>query len=329
MNLIFDTNYILHKNVHTLNKMGSLYSDFHTLMNNNINHIVDMNKWDNVFIVSDSKKKSWRQLNLDNQYKENRVKNQDIDWKWVYNEYNEFKEDLKEKYVVLERDHIEGDDWITALVLKANSLNQSNVIISSDQDLLQLIKYDLRKDKPYINIQIDDKSGKERLFLPIGWEIWLKEFEEKRGNDVFNLDNGYHDISFFNRIYQMYQPIEVNRHEKLFKKFVMGDKGDNVPCPYKTLTKTGKERGIGKAGAEKIWKHYSESYDDYFDTNDKMFAENVVTSIEMVNNVDLNKNRFNSVVNNIKSNIKLMELHYKNYPDWVLEILIDDIKDLF
>lgn len=329
MNLIFDTNYILHKNVQALYKMDRLYSDFHTLLHNNLNKYIGENSWDKVIIVSDSRKKSWRQLDLDNQYKENRVKSRDIDWHWVYNEYNEFKEDLKEKYTVLEKDHIEGDDWITALILKTNSLYQSNVVISSDQDLLQLVKYSIKKDKPYINIQIDDKNGKERMFLPIGWEIWLKNFEENRSGDVFNLDNSFDDINFFNRFRNMYENIEVNRYEKLFKKFVTGDKGDNVPCPYKTLTTTGKERGIGKAGAEKIWKHYSENYSDYFDTEDEDFPKDLVKSIEMVNNVELTESRFNSIVENVKSNIKLMELHYKNYPNWVLEEIITGIEDLF
>ena len=329
MNLIFDTNYILHKNVQVLHSMGTLYGDFHTMLNNNINRFVSMNTWDNVYIVSDSKKKSWRQKDLDDDYKGTRTKNQDIDWKWVYSEYDEFKNDMKEKFHVLQKDHIEGDDWITALILKTNSLGQSNVVISSDQDLLQLLKYSIEPGKTYINIQIDDKLNKERVFLPEGWNIWLKEFSNNRGGDVFNLDNSYDDVNFFNTVVQKFDNVEVNRYEQLLKKFVQGDKGDNVPCPYKTLTKTGKERGIGKAGAEKIWKHYSENYEYFFDTDDESFPVNLTKSIEKVNKVKLSKSKFDTVVENINSNIKLMELHYKNYPEWVLDEIIDSLNELF
>lgn len=329
MNLIFDTNYILHKNVQVLYAMDRLYVDFHKMLHNNIDRFVNMNEWDNVFIVSDSKKKSWRQTDLDDQYKGTRTKSNDIDWKWVYNEYDEFKKDISEKYYVVQRDHIEGDDWITALILKTNSLNQSNVVISSDQDLLQLLKYNIKGNKSYINIQIDDKLGKERLFVPQGWQIWLKHYSENRNDDVFNLDNSFDDINFINKVNAQFNTIEVDRYEKLFAKFVMGDKGDNVPCPYKTLTKTGKEMGIGKAGAAKVWKHYSENYEYFFNTTDDSFSKNLVKSICAVKNVELSNSRFNTVVKNVKSNIKLMELHYRNYPEWVLNDIIEGLEEIF
>ena len=329
MNLIFDTNYILHKNVHVLNGMGRLYTDLHLMMHNNINRFVSMNSWDNVFIVSDSKKKSWRQMELDTDYKGTRVKNPDIDWKWVYNEYNIFKDDISEKYEVLQRDHIEGDDWIAGLILKSNTLGQSNLVISSDQDLLQLLKYSTDKDKSFINIQIDDKLNKERLFMPKGWNIWLKHFSENRSGDVFNLDNSFDDINFFNKIIAMFENVEVDKYESLFKKLIMGDKGDNVPCPYKTLTKTGKERGIGKVGAEKIWKHYSENYEYFFDTTDKELSKNITEAILHVNNVEVSENRFDLIAKNIDDNIRMMELHYRNFPNWVLEQIIERLKDIF
>lgn len=329
MNLIFDTNYILHKNVHVLNSMSRLYTDFHLMMHNNINRFVSMNNWDNVFIVSDSKKKSWRQMELDTEYKGTRVKNPDIDWKWVYNEYDIFKDDISEKYEVFQKDHIEGDDWITGLILKSNALGQSNVIISSDQDLLQLLKYSTKKDKSFINIQIDDKLNKERVFLPTGWNIWLKHFSENRGGDVFNLDNSFDDVNFFNKIITMFNVVDVDKYESLFKKIITGDIGDNVPCPYKTLTKTGKERGIGKVGAQKIWTHYSENYEYFFDTNDKNLSKNITEAILHVNKAEVSESKFDTIVENVDSNIKLMELHYKNFPDWVLEQMIERLKDIF
>lgn len=326
MNLIFDLNYVMHKNVQTLHKMNRLYGDFHLMMNNNIEKYVNQNNWDKVIIVSDSRKKSWRQKDLDNQYKENRVKSQDIDWKWVYQEYNFFKETISEKYTVIERDHIEGDDWITAIILKANKLGQSNVFISSDNDLNQLLTYKTG-DKRFINIKIDDKSGRERIFVPQGWEIWLKD-QDNRTDDVFNLDNQHSSVQWFEKYIKLYDIVEVNKYQSLFKKLVMGDKGDNVPCPYKTLTKTGKERGIGDAGAEKLWQWYSRYYGETIDTNDSNLSENIVSCIENVNTVKLDSRR-DSIVNQLNENIKLMELHYRHYPDWVLESIIDGIKDIF
>ena len=327
MNIIFDTNFLLHKNVQWLHKINRLYGDLYLALETNVERLVALNKWDNVFIVSDSKKKSWRQQDLDDEYKGTRTKNQDIDWKFVYETYNDFKNEIGQKYTVLERDHIEGDDWITALVYKYNKKGIGNFIVSSDQDLLQLLHFKLNKDKSYINIQSNDKISNEKIFVPVGYELWMDEYSKNRNSDVFNLDNSYYDLNFFQSCLNKFEIIEVDNNESLFKKLVMGDKGDNVPCPYKTLTKTGKERGIGKAGADKIWNHFSENYDVIFDTGSDEFTEAIVESIQAVNKVDLSESRFNQVKNNIKSNIKLMELHYKHYPEWVLNEIIDEMNE--
>jgi hypothetical protein len=55
-------------------------------------------------------------------------------------------------------------------------------------------------------------------------------------SDVFNLDNSYYDLNFIQSLLNKFEIVEVDNHAALFKKLVMGDKGDNVPCPYKTLT---------------------------------------------------------------------------------------------
>lgn len=326
MNLALDGNYLLHKNVQWLHKANELYGNLYNALESNVARLVALNNWDNVFFVSDSKKKSWRKEFLDSDYKATRTKSLDIDWKWVYEMYNEFKKDISEKYIVLQRDHIEGDDWITALTYKYNKKNVGSVIVSSDQDLLQLLHFKLNKDKSYINIQLDDKIGKERLFVPVGYQLWRDEYDKHRSNDVFNLDNSYHDLVFFDSCINKYDVNEVDNYESLFKKLVMGDKGDNVPCPYKTLTKTGKERGIGKAGAAKIWNHYHENYSNHFNTDDEQFIQDIVKSIEIINKVELSESRFKQVCENVKNNVKLMELHYKHYPEWVLNEIIDEMQ---
>src|SRR3546814_9361325 len=50
-----------------------------------------------------------------------------------------------------------------------------------------------------IYMQINDINGKETVYLPIGWELWVKSYDDNRSNDVFNLDNGYAWLNFFNR----------------------------------------------------------------------------------------------------------------------------------
>lgn len=325
-NILFDGNYILYKNVFTLFKMNMLYGELWNALDNNISKYTSMNTWDNVIFISDSNKKSWRSKYL-KKYKGTRQKNEDIDWNWVFETYNDWKDSIREKYVVLERDHIEGDDFITSVILRMNKKKKSNVVISSDQDLYQLINYHIDGKNSWINIQINDINGKETVQLPEGWEIWLKEFTENQNQDVFALDNRSANLDFFNRITSNWNYNEINSSEELFKKLVQGDKSDNISSIYQTLTTTGKIQNIGKGGAENVWKFYKDNYSIHFDTTDKTFIMDVVKCLENVKNVEFEDETRKTVSSNVRNNIKLIELHYRHYPEWVLEEIMDAMSE--
>lgn len=324
-NLIIDGNYILMKAVFTLHKLNRLYGDLWTLLDNNIDKYRVMNTWEKIIVVSDSRKKSWRKKELD-KYKGTRIRQDDIDWEWVFNTYDEWKESISDRCIIFKADHIEGDDWITSLVLKLNKNCQSNVIISSDHDLFQLINYRLNGKKSWINIQISDTLGKEHIYLPEGWELWLNEFDNNRNTDVFSLDNSNAAINFFNRIINNWQYTEINSHQQLFEKIIQGDKSDNIDSIYQKVTLSGKLQGIGKAGAHKIWNFYKENFGIHYKINEQ-FIYDIITCLEKTYNIELNDSRKQTVINNIKLNIKLIELHYKHYPDWVLEKIINTINE--
>jgi 5'-3' exonuclease len=324
-NLICDGNYLLYKNVHTLHKLNRLYGDLWNALDNNITKYTSMNKWDKVILVSDSNKKSWRSKYL-TQYKSHRVKNTDIDWDFVFKTYNDWKESHKEDMIILEEDHIEGDDWITSVILKMNKKGKSNVIITSDQDFLQLINYKLNKSKSWINIQIVDTLGKETIYVPEGWQLFLEEFENNRNTDIFKLDNSCENVSFFNRILNNWQYTEINPYEQLFRKVIQGDKSDNIESIYQKLTTTGKIQNIGKGGAIKMWNFYKENYNNHFNTETDEFSNDIINCLENVNKIELTKEKEIIVNKNIKRNIKLIELHYRHYPEWVMEEIIEKLK---
>lgn len=325
--IIFDGNYILHKCVFTLHKMNRLYGDLWTLLDNNIEKYTALNTWEKVIIVSDSRKKSWRRQESD-AYKAHRVRQEDIDWEFVFKTYDEWKQSIKDKYTVLELDHIEGDDWITSTVQMSNKKNKSCVIISSDQDLYQLLNYKLKGNKSWMNIQINDILGSEKVIVPEGWELWLKEFSDNNNNDVFNLNNSLKHLDFFNYVIRNWNYQEVNCYQQLFEKIVQGDKSDNISSIYQKLTKTGKIQNIGKAGANKIWNFYKDNYAIHYKIDDQ-FIEDIIVSLEKVNDIELTDKAKNNVRNNIKLNIKLIQLHYSNYPEWVLEQIINTLNENF
>jgi len=367
--LILDGNYLLHKNVRTLHKHSTLYGELYKALTTNVEKYKNLHKFDKIFIVSDSGKKSWR-LQESSIYKGTREQDNTIDWKFVYQTYDQWKLDMSEKYNVVQRPHIEGDDWIAVLVRKGNALGYSSVVIASDRDMQQLVSYRIKGVKSYINIQINDHNGNEKIYIPEGWEIFLQEYDNNRSNDIFNLDEGHSWVTFLNRMIRNYDKVEINHQEKLFCKLVQGDKGDNVMSihvrPQKKASKLEvddkvlyfdnqaivvsiegdqavidikgeqqtvdlsvlrKFRGVGDAGALKVWKFYCENFKTHFTTDEETFLDDVLLSYQRSHKLQLTDKQYDAARLKLAQNIKLMELHYKHYPEWVLEEIAEELED--
>ena len=94
LNLIIDGNYILSRLVFTLHKNNLLYGALHQSLENTITNYKKLYPFTKVYLVSDSKEKSWRK-SLFTDYKATRKKDTDIDWPFVYKVYDEFKRNCK------------------------------------------------------------------------------------------------------------------------------------------------------------------------------------------------------------------------------------------
>jgi 5'-3' exonuclease len=136
--LIIDGNFVLSKLVFTLHKNNLLFGALHKSLENAINNYRKWYPFANVYLVSDSKEKSWRKQ-LTKAYKATRKKDSDIDWTFVYGAYDEFKQSMNGLVKVLEAPHVEGDDWIAYLCDKANKEGRSTIIVSNDYDIKQIV----------------------------------------------------------------------------------------------------------------------------------------------------------------------------------------------
>ena len=154
--LIIDGNYILSRLVFTLHKNNLLFGALHKSLENAIGNYRKWYPFANIYLVSDSKEKSWRKK-LTGNYKSNRKKDSDIDWNFVYTAYGEFKQSLT-GVRVLEAPHIEGDDWISFLTTKANLEGRSTIIVSNDYDIKQIVKFNL--EPLWINIMSNEMYKK-------------------------------------------------------------------------------------------------------------------------------------------------------------------------
>ncbi len=326
INLIIDGSYILHKNVFTLDRMNSLYGDFHAALTNNVLKYTNMFKC-KVYIVFDSRMKSWRK-EIYQEYKGKRKVDKEIDWKWIYEQLEVWIENarLDGQWNILQTDRVEGDDWIMTLVKANNKKGESNVVIASDGDLKQLLGF---KGNQWINLQISDIHNKEKIFLPEGYSIYLNQLITNANDDPFNLvrrDMEWGDM--LNSLLRDWQFEEVNPNKLLFCKLIHGDGGDNIPSVYYKEIKGGKLQGIGKAGAESIWELYINEYDEKIDTKDPLLKERIIECIELKNKTQFSDDVKKTIRVNVDRNAKLMELHWRHYPEDILEAMINGVQEI-
>jgi len=309
--LIIDGNYILSKNTFTLHKNNLLFGALHKSLENTINNYRKWYPFANVYLVSDSKEKSWRKQ-LTTAYKATRKKDSDIDWQFVYNAYGEFKDSMRDLVKILEAPHVEGDDWISFLVTKANKEGRSAIIVSNDYDIKQIVNYGL--DPLYINIMTNEMYNKEKLFLPRNYQDFLNKVSKLPSDDIFSLNDNTDFLLLLDRFINKYEINEIDPVESLMIKVISGDTSDNIGSVW-SVTKNGKKRGIGDKGAKTIYDEYLQEFGEV-NLGDPDLYENIADLI--CEKKKLSKTQIESIVENIKGNMRLIDLRLHNLPDEII-----------
>lgn len=311
VDLLIDGNYILSKLVFTLHKNNLLYGALHKSLENTISNYRKWYPFANIYLVSDSKEKSWRKQ-LTSDYKATRKKDSDIDWNFVYTAYGEFKESIV-GCKILEAPNVEGDDWLSFLVTRANENNRSTIIVSNDYDIKQIVSYSL--EPLYINIMSNEMFNKEKLFLPKNYQIFLNKVSKLPNDDIFALNDNSEFIELMNRFITKYELNEIDPVESLIIKIISGDQSDNISSVW-NVTKNGKTRGIGAKGAKGIYDNYITEFGE-INLSDPDLLENIADLI--CEKKKLSKSKIEDIVENIKGNFKLIDLRLHNLPDEIID----------
>jgi len=246
------------------NNMGNEdFSYWKHLMINSIFHILREFSPDEIVVALDSKS-PWRKKYL-KEYKSNRKEKRDksnIDFKKFYDVSNKFLYDMRNvitnfKYVYV--DTAEADDVIAVLIKEKYSPRDNKVVISSDKDMHQLLKFDNvkifnpieKKFKSPINCEKElilkiitgDRSDnipaiKERCGIKTAEKILnegLEEFFEREEDGEtyrFNYQRNKMLIDFDSIPHEVYNDIlieyENNKIKKInlnnFEKFLVDNK---------------------------------------------------------------------------------------------------------
>lgn len=309
--LILDGNFVLNKLVFTLHKNNLLFGALFTSLENTI---LTYKKWypfANIYLVSDSKEKSWRKK-INPNYKAHRKKDSEIDWDFVFECYNEFKDSVRDKVRVLEAPNIEGDDWISYLVSKCNSESRSAIIISNDYDIKQLLKFSL--EPLYINMMSNEFFNKQKLFLPKNYQLFLNSVNKLDNNDIFNLNDNQDFVNLISSFIERYEIQEVNPIESLVIKIIAGDVSDNISSAW-SIIKNGKIRGIADKGAKNLFDEYIINFGEP-DMNDPDLLENIADLI--CEKKKLSKSNIPSIQKNLDFNMKLIYLKEEYLPGEIL-----------
>ena len=307
LDIIIDGNYILSKLAFTLHKNNLLFGSLYQALDNTIKNYRKWYPFSNIYLVSDSKEKSWRKQII-SEYKSTRKKDSDIDWAFVYDTYAEFKEEMKKSIKVLEAPHIEGDDWLSFLVEKSNREERSTIIVSNDYDIKQLVKFNL--DPLYINIMTNEMYNKQKLFLPKNYQLFLNKVNSLPNNDIFNLNDNTEFISFIGNFIDKYEVNEIDSVESLIIKIISGDVSDNIDSVWSQV-KGGKKRGIGAKGAKTIYDTYITEFGE-LSLEDPDLYENIADLI--CEKKKLSKTKIDSIVQRIRGNFQLIDLRIDNLP---------------
>jgi 5'-3' exonuclease len=316
LDIIIDGNYILSKLAFTLHKNNLLFGALHQALDNTIKNYRKWYPFSNIYLVSDSKEKSWRKQII-SEYKSTRKKDSDIDWTFVYDTYAEFKEEMKKSIKVLEAPHIEGDDWLSFLVEKSNREERSTIIVSNDYDIKQLVKFNL--DPLYINIMTNEMYNKQKLFLPKNYQLFLNKVNSLPNNDIFNLNDNTEFISFIGNFIDNYEVNEIDSVESLIIKIISGDVSDNIDSVWSQV-KGGKKRGIGSKGAKTIYDTYITEFGE-LSLEDPDLYENIADLI--CEKKKLSKTKIESIVKRIRGNFQLIDLRIENLPQDITSKMSD------
>jgi 5'-3' exonuclease len=284
---------------------------------NRIVYTVDSSSWRKEFFPQED-------------YKGTRKKSSDINWSAIYEVHNEFIKSLESIGITVSRvQGAEADDLIFAWSAYLNQNGQNALIISGDNDLLQLANHDTSAGTNTIYYNKFDKD----IHVFRGFEKWLNEDSQSAApTDIFNLP-----VDLMSNVKQNLKDIirsskmkidEVNTIEFIFRKILVGDSGDNVsPLEVKIKeTKNGsKTYRVTDNQANQILNEFKEN--KVFVNQSHLFTDDFIIEIcEIAKRVIKIEKPIEEIVKKWKINRDLVFLHKRCIPERINQAMFENIE---
>ena len=273
---------------------------------------------------------SWRKAyHPQAEYKANRVKTNEINWNLIYSVHQEFANALKDLGIIVSQvKSSEADDLIFAWSSHLNQIGKNAMVISGDNDLLQLVNNDISSGANTIYYNKFDKN----LHVFPHFSKWIDA--EEAPIDIFNMptdlvSNTKTHLKSIIKSNKMKQD-EINVNEFIFRKILVGDSGDNVSPLYEKVKvdAKGKERTfrVTDKNAADILDEFKA--DKVFINQSHFFNEEYIRNIcEIATRVIKIDRSIDETITKWKLNRDLVFLHKKCIPETVLSDMFDAIEN--
>lgn len=271
---------------------------------------------DNIIFVSD--RGSWRnELEIPSfiieEYKGNRELDPSVNWKAIFESYEEFINLLAEQGITTcQVPGIEGDDWCWYWSTKLNEEGTNCIIWSMDKDLTQLVK-----------------TNKDTGIFTICWNKNITTVENGDYSEHGDLDFFFGDLSKENNqkylheiISKSTKTIKINPKSVVIDKIIRGDKGDNIFPIILRKSKTNTNK-LFRVSAKDI----NENLNIHDEKEVKEYIDNIIYSNNYVNRVvkkvgdTYEPKTSDEILEHFKYNVKLVTLEKESYPQKVLDMM--------
>ena len=269
-------------------------------------------------LIFTSDSRSWRkEVEIENGgYKSGRVKDENVDWSIFFELLQSLGNHLEKMGFIFSKvEGAEGDDLLLFWSEKFNKNRENCIIITGDKDLHQLARIE---NQAWTGIW-SSNSKKNVLTVPNNWSSeWLNEPEEV---SVFNM--GFSISPEKEKLTAFLKKVEIEPIDSrpfLFKKILMGDKGDSVPSVWE-FESAGKINRFTEKKAENVYEHFLNtewkdmSFSDLIKNDDFL---NWISSLilKIAKGVDSSENRIKAK-SNLLRNFKLMWLDPEVIPEGI------------
>lgn len=291
---------------------------------------------DQIVVAVDAK--SWRKdLFPEAQYKGTREYDNSIDWKSVFNIYQEWQKILKHHGVIIHQiNGAEADDVLFGWSTQLNNQGKNCIVWTGDRDLIQLVNYNQAMD----SYTLWYYNSKRKL---IAFEGFSKLLEAKKADQLsnddllFNMssDEVLHDkmTNDLNQwvINNTVNIEEINCDEFIFSKILQGDKSDNIMSvvTWTKTTKSGKvlNYAISENKANKILEQFTKEHGEF--SIDMFFNKNFVENISDIIYRVIGKSTPEEIKVRFNQNLDLMLLHHNTIPEAIQNSIFDQIEQDF